>query len=230
MSKIKILLVEDDFNLGFIIKDQLEIRNYEIHWCTDGTKAWGLFTEHDFDLCILDIMLPGKNGFELIKYIREKNENIPVIFLSARALNEDKITGLKLGADDYIVKPFSMEELTLRIEVFIKRTKKNISPKNILKISSYTFDYPNQELIHPIEKISLTKKEADIINYLSSNIDTTVKREDILKLVWGDDDYFMGRSLDVYLSKIRKYFRHDSKIEIVNVFAVGFRLVVRQNE
>jgi DNA-binding response OmpR family regulator len=230
MSKTKILLVEDDFNLGFIIKDQLELRNYEIQWCTDGILAWDLFTSSDFDLCILDIMLPGKNGFELIKNIRVKNENIPVIFISARALNEDKIAGLKLGADDYIVKPFSMEELTLRIEVFLKRTKKITSSKNILEIGSYTFDYSNHELIHSKEKIILTKKEADIINYLSSHIETTVKREDILKLVWGDDDYFMGRSLDVYLSKIRKYFRHDSRIEIVNVFAVGFRLVVRNDE
>ncbi len=230
MSKTKILLVEDDFNLGFIIKDQLEIRNYEIQWCTDGSDAWDLFTTTDFDLCILDIMLPGKNGFELIKNIRAKNENIPVIFISARALNEDKITGLKLGADDYIVKPFSMEELTLRIEVFMKRTKKTTPIKNISKIGSYTFDYSNHELIHSKEKFILTKKEADIIHYMSSHIDVTVKREDILKLVWGDDDYFMGRSLDVYLSKIRKYFRHDSRIEIVNVFAVGFRLVVRNEE
>jgi DNA-binding response OmpR family regulator len=167
------------------------------------------------------------NGFELIKFIREHNEQVPVIFISARAFNEDKIEGLKLGADDYVIKPFSIEELVLRIEVFLKRSKKKTSSQNLFTINEYTFNYSDQTLTHYCETLTVTKKEAEVLKLLCTHLNETVKREDILKLIWGDDDYFMGRSLDVYISRIRKYLRHDRKVEINNIFAVGFKLTIK---
>jgi DNA-binding response OmpR family regulator len=226
MNRVKVLLVEDDPNLGFVIKDHLDFRGYITTLSPDGHDAWEKFQKTSFDICVLDIMLPKKNGFELLKSIREMDSNIPVIFISARALSEDKITGLKLGADDYVIKPFSIEELVLRIEVFINRPKKIDPIKNSYKIGNYMFNYLNQELIHKSETIAVTNKEAEILKILCMHMEETVKREDILKLIWGEDDYFMGRSLDVYVSRIRKYFKLDNRIQIANVFAVGFRLVV----
>jgi DNA-binding response OmpR family regulator len=227
MSKATLLLVEDDSNLGFVIKDHLDFRGYAVHWCKDGETAWNTFQSSSFDLCILDIMLPKMNGFELIKFIREHNEQVPVIFISARAFNEDKIEGLKLGADDYVIKPFSIEELVLRIEVFLKRSKKKTSSQNLFTINEYTFNYSDQTLTHYCETLTVTKKEAEVLKLLCTHLNETVKREDILKLIWGDDDYFMGRSLDVYISRIRKYLRHDRKVEINNIFAVGFKLTIK---
>jgi DNA-binding response OmpR family regulator len=227
MNKATLLLVEDDSNLGFVIKDHLDFRGYAVHWCKDGETAWNTFQSSSFDLCILDIMLPKMNGFELIKSIREHNEQVPVIFISARAFNEDKIEGLKLGADDYVIKPFSIEELVLRIEVFLKRSKKKTSSKNLFTINEYTFNYSDQTLTYYCETLTVTKKEAEVLKLLCTHLNETVKREDILKLIWGDDDYFMGRSLDVYISRIRKYLRHDRKVEINNIFAVGFKLTIK---
>lgn len=224
MNKARLLLVEDDTNLGFVIKDQLEFNGYSVHWCKDGESALQCWGKSDFDLCILDIMLPGMSGFELIRLIRENDQNIPIIFVSARALSEDKITGLKLGADDYVIKPFSIEELVLRIEVFIKRSQKTESKKESFRISDYIFDYSNHTLSHPRENITVTRKEAEVLKLLCVYMEETVKREDILKLIWGDDDYFMGRSLDVYISRIRKYLRHDPEVTISNVFGIGFKL------
>jgi DNA-binding response OmpR family regulator len=229
MSAIRVLLVEDDSNLGYVIKDHLEFRGYETTLCPDGENAWEKFQSIQFDICVLDIMLPKKNGFELLKMIRGKDPDVPVIFISARALNEDKITGLKLGADDYIIKPFNIEELILRIQVFINRPRKTSSARKLSRIGNYVFDYSNQKLIHEASTIAVTKKEAEILKILCGRKEEIVKREDILNLIWGEDDYFMGRSLDVYISRIRKYFKHDERIRIVNVFSVGFRLTLSDN-
>ena len=227
MKSAKVLLVEDDSNLGFVIKDHLEFREFVVTLCADGDSAWKLFQETEFDICVLDIMLPGKSGLELIKLIRDKNEYIPVLFISARSLSEDKIHGLTLGADDYIIKHFSIEELVLRMEVFLRRIKKLSLVKDTFIIGSYQFNYKDQLLVHSLGSVKLTKKEAEILKFFCSNINITVKREDILNLIWGDDDYFMGRSLDVYISRIRRYLKHDPAIELANIFAVGFRLTIK---
>jgi len=227
MKIAKVLLVEDDSNLGFVIKDHLEFREYAVTLCMDGETAWKIFQETEFDICVLDIMLPGKSGLELIKLIRSKSEYIPVLFISARSLNEDKIHGLTLGADDYIIKPFSIEELVLRMEVFLRRIKKLSLVKDTYIIGNYQFNYKDQLLVNPSGTVKLTKKEAEILKFFCSNINITVKREDILNLIWGDDDYFMGRSLDVYISRLRRYLKHDPTIELANIFAVGFRLTIK---
>jgi DNA-binding response OmpR family regulator len=227
MNKVKILFVEDDPNLGFVIQDSLVQKGFEVSLCADGESGWKKIQEEHFDICILDILLPNMNGFELIKHIRSVNQNIPVLFLSARSLSEDRITGFRLGADDYITKPFSMEELIFRIDVFVRRSKINVSEETPFPIGAYTFHSHNATLIlDPIE-IQLTQKEAEILRLFCLHLNHTVKREDMLKLIWGDDDYFMGRSLDVFISKLRKHLSKDERVSIVNVFNVGFKLVVK---
>jgi DNA-binding response OmpR family regulator len=177
----------------------------------------------------LDILLPKMSGFELIKHIRSFNQHIPILFLSARSLSEDKITGFRLGADDYITKPFSMEELIFRIDVFIKRSKIKLPDQPIFSIGEYSFHYPNATLLRKGIEIQLTQKEAELLRLFCFHLNTTIKRENILKLIWGDDDYFMGRSLDVFISKLRKYLHKDPDVSIVNVFNVGFKLMVKKS-
>ncbi|MVM33666.1 response regulator [Spirosoma sp. HMF4905] len=227
MGPAKVMLVEDYPNLGYVIKDYLTFKGYKTTLFEDGEQAWRGFTESPFDICVLDIMLPKKNGFELLKAIRGSNAEIPVIFISARALDEDKITGLRLGADDYIVKPFSVEELYLRIEVFLNRPKKMQPVETVVQIGAYWFDYPNHQLNSASGSIQITHKEAQILKLLYTHLNQTVERETILQLIWGDTDYFMGRSLDVYLSRLRKYMLDDPSVEIVNVYGVGFKLAIR---
>ncbi|QHT67133.1 response regulator transcription factor [Rhodocytophaga rosea] len=229
-NKAKILLVEDDASLGFVIKDNLEINGFHVTLCGDGEAAWQTFRQAAFDLCILDVMLPKRDGFTLAQYIRQYNTLVPIIFLTAKSMKEDKIAGFKTGGDDYITKPFSIEELLLRIEVFLKRSQYTVSqaiPIPVFSIGKYTFDYKNLLLSYGTEKRYLTQKEADILQLFCLNPDVTLKREDILNKVWGDDDYFMGRSLDVFITKLRKYLKADSNIEIVNLHGVGFKLEVK---
>jgi len=227
MGAAKIMLVEDDPNLGYVINDYLTFKGYKTTLFEDGEKAWQAFAELPFDICVLDIMLPNKNGFELLKAIRNSNAEIPVLFISARALDEDKITGLRLGADDYIVKPFSVEELHLRIEVFLNRPKKVQSLETVVQIGAYGFDYLNHQLNSAYGSLKITHKEAQILKLLYTHLNQTVERDTILQLIWGDTDYFMGRSLDVYLSRLRKYMQDDPSVDIVNVYGVGFKLAVR---
>ena len=227
MVAAKVMLVEDDPNLGYVIKDYLTFKGHKISLFEDGDRAWRAFTELPFDICVVDIMLPKKNGFELLKAIRGSNAEIPVIFISARALDEDKIMGLRLGADDYIVKPFSLEELLLRIEVFLNRPKKVRPLETIVQIGAYEFDYLNHQLSSTSGSIQITHKEAQILKLLYTHLNQTVERETILQLIWGDTDYFMGRSLDVYISRLRKYMLNDPSAEIVNVYGVGFKLAVK---
>jgi DNA-binding response OmpR family regulator len=226
-GKSRILLVEDDQNLGFVIKDNLEISGFEVQLCADGNEGLNKFSTQTFDLCVLDVMLPKLDGVSLAKEIRLLDQNVPLIFLSAKSLKEDKIAGFKAGADDYVTKPFSIEELILRIEVFLKRSKtSNTSNTDLFKINSYAFDYSTLTLASDSTTYSLTKKEADVLKVFCLNKGKVLKREEILKAIWGDDDYFMGRSMDVFISRLRQYLKEDPGIEIQNIHGIGFKLVV----
>ncbi len=221
----RILLVEDDPGLGFVIKDNLTHKNYDVTLCTDGEQAENLFKQQSFDICILDVMLPKKDGYSLAHSFRNRDQNLPILFVTAKNLIEDKINGFESGGDDYIVKPFSMEELCYRIEVFLKRSN-GIKKEDSFSIGTYQFDGSRITLSHRKESKTLTQKEADVLKLLHHNKDRVMKREEILKTIWGDDDYFMGRSLDVFISKLRKYLKHDPNIQIVNYHGIGFRLEV----
>lgn len=224
----KLLLVEDDTNLGFVIRDYLKICGYEVILCGDGNSAWDKYLEGKFDLCILDIMLPGKDGFSLAGKIRQHSDSIPIIFLTAKLMKEDKLEGFRIGADDYITKPFDIEELAMRINVFLKRSQRNANKNSIIKIGGIIFDYNNLQLLTGKKIIKLTRKEADLLKFLYQKKNNVVKREDILVAVWGNDDYFLGRSMDVFISKLRKYLNADSNIEIQNFHSVGFRLLIKE--
>jgi len=228
-NKANILLVEDDQNLGFVVQDALKRKGYTVHLCRDGKEGLKYFNEHAYDICVLDVMLPHKDGFSLAEDIRLTDQKIPIVFLTAKSQTEDRIAGFKAGGDDYLTKPFSHEELLLRIEAILRRTQgkeENPRSKDIFGIASYSFDYRNLELKHPDESRKLTKKEADVLRLLCMHRDQVLPRELVLNMVWGDDTYFLGRSLDVFISRLRKYLKSDPKVQIVNVHGVGFKLVL----
>lgn len=222
MEKSKILYAEDDQTIAFLIQDSLE-PYYDIDYHANGKSALKAFDAESYDICLLDIMMPEMDGFELAKHIRTHNSEIPIIFISAKSLKEDRIKGLKIGADDYLVKPFSIEELILKIEIFLKRTKKtnNTTPK--YKVGKYNFDPKNYTLQDANNIITLTQRESELLLYFITNKNSVLKRQDILKAVWGDDDYFMGRSLDVFISRLRKVFADEENITIENLHGIGFR-------
>lgn len=227
MEKSRILYAEDDQTIAFLIQDSLE-NYYEINHYSDGKSALNAFNSQDFDICLLDIMMPELNGFELAQNIRHKNSEIPIIFISAKALKEDRIKGLKIGADDYLVKPFSIEELILKIEVFLKRSKKTENFPQKYKVGKYDFDSKNYTLNDTQNTITLTQRESDLLLYFIRHKNSVVKRQDILKAIWGDDDYFMGRSLDVFISRLRKVFADEKNIVIENLHGIGFRFSEKQ--
>ena len=222
MEKSKILYAEDDKTIAFLVEDSLE-SYYDISCYSDGESALEAFNSQDFDICLLDIMMPGMNGFEVAQRIRSKNAEVPIIFISAKALKEDRIKGLKIGADDYLVKPFSIEELMLKIEVFLKRTKKSDTSPLQYKVGKYDFDPKNYTLKGAENNITLTQRESDLLLYFIRHKNLVVKRQDILKAIWGDDDYFMGRSLDVFISRLRKVLAAEQNILIENLHGIGFR-------
>jgi DNA-binding response OmpR family regulator len=223
----KILLVEDDPSLGFVIKDNLIHKGYAVTLCVNGEEGDRIFHQQPFDLCIFDVMMPKKDGFSLAQSIREKNKRVPILFITAKSMLEDKIIGFNSGGDDYIAKPFSMEELCLRIEVFLRRSNGTLKTiESTFSLGEFTFDCHNLSLQHTSGNKTLTQKEAEVLKLLCHNKERVLKREEILTSVWGDDDYFMGRSLDVFISKLRKYLKEDPKVEIVNYHGVGFRLEV----
>jgi DNA-binding response OmpR family regulator len=204
--------------------DNLQQNNYTITHCNDGQIALETFKNNVFDICILDIMMPKMDGFELATAIREINADIPIIFLSAKTLKEDRIKGLKLGADDYLVKPFSIEELLLKIEIFLKRSqKRHFDEKTIYTVGKYKFDSKNYVLLSDEEKIKLTDRESQLLKLFLDNKNIVLKREEILNKLWGDDDYFMGRSLDVFISRLRKTVANEEGISIENLHGIGFR-------
>ncbi len=224
--RAKILYVEDDPNLGFVTKDNLELNNYEIVHCTDGLSGWRAFEATHCDLCVLDVMLPEMDGFSLAKRIRDVDAQVPILFLTARSLQEDKLHGLRLGGDDYLTKPFSMEELMLKIEIFLRRSTQkvyNIKEAVGSQIGTYLFDFQKLTLKNTTHSHTLTYREAEVLRYLAQRPNEVVKRNDMLKAIWGDDDYFMGRSLDVFISRLRKYLATDSSLKIESIHGVGFR-------
>ena len=227
--KPRILLVEDDPSLGFVIKDNLQVNGYEVTLGKDGEEGLKEFENKIFDLCILDVMMPKKDGFTLAKSIREKNQQIPILFITAKSMLEDKISGFHAGGDDYIVKPFSMEELCLRIEVFLRRTRGASASEQNFSLGEFTFDCHNYTLHHKSGFRTLTQKEAEVLKLLCQNKERVLKREEILKNVWGNDDYFLGRSMDVFISKLRKHLKDDPTVQIVNYHGVGFKLEVQNN-
>lgn len=227
-TKPKLLIVEDDSNLSLVIKDYLTLSGFDVTLCDNGKSGWETFKSDAFNLCILDVMLPEFDGFTLAEKIRQQNTAVPILFLTAKSDKDDRIKGFKLGADDYILKPFNIEELVLRIEVFLKRSRHAGTPRVTFALGLYSFDYPNLCLTFGDKSTKLTQREADVLKLLCQNSGKITKREDILVQLWGDDDYFLGRSLDVFISKLRRYLKHDSSVTIVNHHSVGFQLNVNQ--
>ncbi len=217
-----ILLAEDDFDFGSILKQYLEIHNYTVTWAKDGKEALSIFAEGKFDICVFDVMMPKMDGFTLAEQVVGIDPEIPFIFLTAKKMKEDKIRGLKLGADDYIVKPFEADILVLKLQNILKRTRK-VEPikKDVVKIGNYEFDSVNHQLKLNEESQRLTEKETLLIQYLWEHRNRMIKREDVLKDIWGNDDFFSGRSMDVFISRLRKYFKEDNTINIESVRGVG---------
>lgn len=223
--KANILYVEDDETLSFVTKDNLEIQGYQISHFADGKSAKDeiLGNLSSYHLCILDVMLPEIDGFALAEIIRERNSQIPILFLTAKSLKDDRIHGLKIGADDYITKPFSIEELILKINIFLKRSQVNsLNTASVFELGQYEFNHKNLSLKFGGEEKILTQKEADLLKLISENQNEVLKRSFILENVWGEDDYFLGRSLDVFISRLRKYLSKDEQLRIKNIHGVGF--------
>lgn len=226
MNKQRLLIVEDDQNLGQILKEYLEIKGFATLLARDGEEGLQKFTEHSFDLCILDIMMPKKDGFTLAKEIRVLDKQVPIIFLTAKSMKEDTIQGFRIGADDYITKPFSMEELLLRIGAVLRRTggvKSNI--QNTFEFGDFKFHYHQQILQMGKEEQKLTSKESELLRLLCRNMNQTLDRSTALKLIWKDDSYFNARSMDVYIAKLRKHLKKDPNIQILTIHGEGFKLV-----
>jgi len=225
--KTRILYVEDDADLRFVTQDNLGQHGYEVVGCDNGKTALAVFREYAFDLCILDVMLPEMDGFTLAREIRRENEEVPILFLTAKSLPEDRLAGLRIGADDYLTKPFAMEELLLKIEIFLKRRKLTVlSGQRAIPIGEYSLDFENLTLLHPVQGSKrLTQKEADLLRLLCRKRNEVVRRAEVLETLWGKNDYFLGRSLDVFISRLRKYLKADSRLRIDNIHGIGFLFV-----
>lgn len=227
--KKKILLVEDDPNLRAVLQDYLNMMNYRTIVAKDGDEGLDLFLEGRVDLCILDVMMPRKDGFTLAREIRAINEVVPIIFLTAKGLKEDRISGFQAGCDDYITKPFNSEELSLRIEAILKRCAYGMGQEDThYQLGKYVFDVSNLILKSPNMEKTLTRKEAALLKLLCQHKNRLLTREKALKLIWGEDDYFIGRSMDVFITKLRKYLKDDTRVNIANVHGTGFKLEVKE--
>jgi len=225
MNKAKLLLAEDDLNLGSLLKQYLVAKGYDIDLVFDGETAYRLFMKNNYDLCILDVMMPKQDGFTLGKNIKRINSKMPIIYLTAKSLKEDVIKGFELGADDYMTKPFEMEELLVRIEAVLRRTQKDKAKTSNFKIGKFEFDSIKQELTFGDRNNRLTTKENNLLKILAQNENELVERNYILKQVWGDDSIFNARSMDVYITKLRKSLQDDPNVKIINVHSKGFKLV-----
>lgn len=226
-QKINILLAEDDKNLGVILKKYLEAKDIAVTLCTNGEETLKTFQEGDFNFCVFDVMMPLMDGFTLSKEIKKIDKNVPIIFLTAKTTQKDVIEGFKLGADDYITKPFSMDELLLRIHAVFNRTSYDATAPTTFKLGSYSFDAPRHLLTKGDESRKLTSKEADLLLLLCENMNETLERTVALRKVWYEDSYFNARSMDVYVTKLRKYFKDEPNVELVNIHGVGFKLLVK---
>lgn len=227
-KKTRILLAEDDENLGLLLKEYLIAKGFDTELYPDGEVAYQGFMKSQFNLCILDVMMPKKDGFSLARDIRMVNTDIPVIFLTAKNMKEDVLEGFKLGADDYLTKPFSMEELIFRIEAILRRTEGEGQEGNqeVFKLGKYTFDSQKQTLTDGKEMQKLTTKESELLRLLCVNVNKVLERNFALKTIWVDDNYFNARSMDVYITKLRKHLKDDPGVEIINVHGKGYKLIV----
>lgn len=227
-QKTKLLLAEDDENLGLLLKEYLVAKGYDADLYPDGEAAYKGFMKEHYDICILDIMMPKKDGFTLAKDIRIVNADIPVIFLTAKNMKDDVLEGFKLGADDYITKPFSMEELIMRIEAILRRTSQDgqSSSQQIFTLGKFTFDTRKQTLSEGEESVKLTTKESELLKLLCQNANKVLERNYALKSIWIDDNYFNARSMDVYITKLRKHLKDEPSVEIINVHGKGYKLII----
>lgn len=229
-----ILLAEDDIDFGSILKQYLEMSGFSVEWAKDGEEALLLFKKGSFNICVLDVMMPKLDGFSTAEQIIEINPEVPFIFLTARKMKEDKIKGLKLGADDYVVKPFEADELVLRLNNILRRSQKNsnqktaITSEEIINIGNYKFNTKRLELIFDDKVQRLTEKEGELISFLYQHKNQLLKREEILNSVWKNDDFFSGRSMDVFISRLRKYFKQDSSIKIESIRGIGLEFKVNE--
>ncbi len=225
-DKLKILLCEDDENLGMLLREYLQAKGYATELCADGEAGYKAFLKNKFDICVLDVMMPKKDGFTMAQEIRSSNTDVPIIFLTAKTLKEDILEGFKIGADDYITKPFSMEELVFRIEAIMRRTKgKKSKESTVYHIGQFTFDTQKQLLCIGDEQRKLTTKENELLALLCSHANEILQRDFALKTIWIDDNYFNARSMDVYITKLRKHLKDDPKIEIINIHGKGYKLI-----
>ncbi len=238
MANNRILLVEDDQNFGDVLRSYLEMHNYEVTLATDGAQGLDSYNKGQYDLCIFDVMMPRKDGFTLAKEIREKDTEMPIIFLTARTMKDDVLQGFKIGADDYITKPFNSEELLYRIQAVLKRSQQKADPREEVKefhIGRYHFNFPLRILtLDPNgtneEKAKLSPKEAQLLRMFAMYMNDILPRSEALTKIWGEDNYFTARSMDVFVTKLRKYLSKDENIEIVNIHGNGFQLLVRSEE
>jgi DNA-binding response OmpR family regulator len=228
-----ILLAEDDPNLGQLVQEYLTLKGFQTDRATDGNKALDLFMQGQYDLCIFDVMMPKRDGFSLARELRMSGRDVPIIFLTAKSMKEDTIQGFKVGGDDYMTKPFSMEELLLRIQAILRRYQRGTADieQPVYSIGSFSFDYPHQLLSRSVEgsepfSQKLTSKESELLKLFAQNLNQPLSRSFALKMVWGDDSYFNARSMDVYITKLRKYLRDDERVQLVNVHGEGFKLIV----
>jgi DNA-binding response OmpR family regulator len=237
MSNNKILLVEDDQNFGDVLRSYLEMHEYDVTLATDGAQGLESYNKGQFDLCIFDVMMPKKDGFTLAKEIREKDTEMPIIFLTAKTMKDDVLKGFKIGADDYITKPFNSEELLFRIQAILKRSQAKSDPREEVKeftIGKYHFNYPLRILTYDMggeeEKEKLSPKEAQLLRMFAMYLNDILPRSEALTKIWGEDNYFTARSMDVFVTKLRKYLKRDENIEIVNIHGNGFQLLVKAEE
>lgn len=226
-ASVKILLVEDETNFGAVMKNYLEISDFDVQLCVNGSEGLKAFTGHDFDICILDVMMPEMDGFTLAKEIKLLNPDMPIIFLTAKTLKEDIIQGYKLGADDYITKPFDSELLIYKIKAILARNNGNgkSNTKSIYSIGKFKFDPNLRLLIFNKDESKLSPKESELLKLLAENINQILPRETALKTIWGDDNFYTTRSMDVYITKLRKYLKADPQLSIENIHGSGFRLL-----
>jgi DNA-binding response OmpR family regulator len=228
-NELKVLLAEDDKNLGAVLKAYLEVKGYQTTLCINGKEAFDMYNKKKFDFCILDVMMPVKDGFTLAQEIRKLDKKIPILFLTAKSLQEDKLKGFDLGGDDYLTKPFSMEELLVRMKAILRRIQEGRGTEGksaIYKIGRLTFDHTRQLLTSPTGEIKLTSKEAELLRLLCENANDVLDRSVALNRIWQDDSYFNARSMDVYITKLRKYLKDEPAVELLNVHGIGFKLIL----
>ena len=228
---VKILLCEDDENLGMLLREYLLTKGFDTTLCPDGEAGFKEFSKNKFDIAVLDVMMPKKDGFTLAQEIRQQNVDMPIVFLTAKTLKEDILEGFKIGADDYITKPFSMEELVFRIEAILRRVRgKKNKESSVYHIGRFTFDTQKQLLTINGEQTKLTTKENELLALLCAHANEILQRDFALKTIWIDDNYFNARSMDVYITKLRKHLKEDPQIEIINIHGKGYKLIVPDAE